>query len=386
MQNIEFKKSKDFTVGVELELQIIDPNSRDLVSKCSDILKELGKNANIKHEFYESCIEINSDICNSISDLEKNLLRHVHILYEAARKLGLKITMAGTHPTANWSKQLVSPNKRYLNLENRIRMPVQRMLTFGIHVHVGLSSGPEAVAVNNGLMNYLPHLLALSCSSPYWVKRDSGMESYRVKIIETLPTTGLPYKLESWDEFCELFGILKKAGTMESFREIWWDTRPHPDFGTVEVRICDAMPLFQDVISIAALVQSLIAHFAFKFRANEKIETLSTVLIRQNKWRAARYGLDGSFIINRNGDVSPIKDEIEKLVKLAEPISKQLESHDQLKEIKNLLNRDTNSKRQRKIFEETKGTWNSIIDDLINEFEDSWQLKTVETCHDKSLL
>ena len=316
MQNIEFKKSKDFTVGVELEMQIIDPNNRDLVQKCSAILTELGNKKNIKHEFYESCIELNSDVCDSISDLEKNLLEHVRMLHEAAKKLGLKITMAGTHPTANWSKQLVSPNKRYLDLANRIQMPIQRMLTFGIHVHVGLSSGAEAVAVNNSLMNYLPHLLALSCSSPYWVKRDSGMESYRVKIIETLPTTGLPYKLESWDEYCELFHILKKAGTIESFREIWWDTRPHPDFGTVEVRICDATSRFEDVISIAALIQSLIAHLAFKFRANEKTETFPTFVTRQNKWRAARYGLDGSFIINKNGDTAPIKEEIEKLVQL----------------------------------------------------------------------
>lgn len=376
MQHIEFKQSKDFTVGVELELQIIEPNSRELVQKCSDLLKELGKNKNIKHEFYESCVEINSNVCNSIADLEKDLLHHVFILNEAAKKHGLKLTLAGTHPTANWSHQLVSPSKRYLNLASRIKMPIYRMLTFGIHVHVGLRNGPEAIAVNTGLMDHLPHLLALSCSSPFWVKRDSGMESYRVKIIETLPTTGLPHKLNSWGEFCDLYNVLVKAGTIESVREIWWDTRPHPDFGTVEVRICDAMPIFDDVIAVAALVQSLMAYFAKKHRAGEKIDSLPGFILRQNKWRAARYGLEGSFIADTKGNVIPTIKCIEQLLEKVRPFSKDLGSEKQLDKIFTIIERGTSSKRQRKIYEETKGTWNSVIDSLISEFEESWKLKT----------
>lgn len=374
MKNVEFKQSEDFTVGTELELFIIDPNTRIPVGRCSDLLKELNDSPNIKHEFYEAEVEINSNKCRTISELEKDLAKHVRVLHEAATKLGLKLVMAGTHPMGFWSEQQLSPSKRYLNLAKNIKMPMYRMLASGIHVHVGLRSGPEAVAVNNGIMNYLPHLLALSCSSPYWGKRDSGMESYRVKIIETLPVTGLPYQMSGWEEFCELFCVLKKAGTIETIREIWWDTRPHPDFGTVEVRICDATPLYKDVVSIAALVQSLMAYFAKKFRTGEDIDTLPAFIIRQNKWRAARYGLDGEFIVDRAGNTSPIKSEIEKLIKELQPISKELNSDKYLTQIKSILKRGTSSKRQRKVFEESKGSWNAVIDSLVNEFEESWQL------------
>jgi len=372
---IEFKESKDFTIGVELELQLIDPVTRDLKSACSEILKELNDYPNIKHEFYESEIEINSNICSDIDDLGRDLKLHVHKLYEAARKLNLKVAMAGTHPTANWSVQRVAPNKRYVNLANRIRMPMDRMLAFGIHVHVGLRSGPEAIAVNDGITKYLPHLLALSCSSPYWVKRDSGMESYRVKIIETLPITGLPYHLNTWEEFCELYYAFKKSGTVDSIREFWWDARPHPDFGTIEIRICDAAPLYDDVIALASLVQTLVAYLANKHRNGEKIDTFPFALLRQNKWRAARYGIEGDFIINKNGDIASVKDEVRKLITELQPIANQLKSDIGLKKINSILERGTSSTRQRKTFTETKGSWNMVVDSLINEFESSWQFK-----------
>jgi len=371
-----FTSNKNFSVGVELELQLIDPNTKELTSGTTKILNKLGNNQNIKHELYESVIEINSIPCLTIEELKNDLMKQVKILHGCASELGLKLTMAGSHPVSNWARQEISPQKRYQEFVNRIQMPVRRMLVFGLHVHVGVRSGDEAIAVNNALMNYLPHLLALSTSSPYWVKRDSGMESYRVKIVETLPTTGLPFKLHSWEEFNELVNVLKKAGTIESIREIWWDVRPHPDFGTIEVRVCDAVPLMDDVIAIAALIQSLIANIALGYRRrDEGIGHLPSYMVRENKWRAARYGLDAELITDSFGKIVPVKKEIEKLLKELEPTAKELGADKELNSILKIFERGTSSKRQRKVFEQSGGNWNAVVGSLINEFEESWQLR-----------
>jgi carboxylate-amine ligase len=259
-----------------------------------------------------------------VSELKDDLMKHVRLLHETASNMGIKITMAGTHPSAVWTHQELSPQPRYQQIVERIQMPVKRMLIFGLHVHVGVGSGDEAIAINNALMDYLPHLLAISASSPYWVRRDTGMESYRVKILETLPTTGLPFPLHSYEEFVDLVTVLRNAGTIESIREIWWDVRPHPDFGTVEVRVCDAVPLMDDVISIAAFIQSLIAHFAKMYRRRDEIGHLPSFLIRENKWRAARYGIDAKLIVDSSGKLVPIKKSIEDLIRDLEPTAKEL--------------------------------------------------------------
>ena len=375
MELINFNGNKNHTVGVELEFQLIDPNSRELTSATTSILKELNGYPYVKHELFESVIEINSAPCMTIDQLKADLKKHVQALYQAASKLGVKLSMAGTNPVSNWARQTISPLQRYQDIANKIQMPVKRMLIFGLHVHVGVQSGDEAIAVKSGLMDYLPHLLALSASSPFWVKRDSGMESYRVKILETLPTTGLPFKLNNWEEFCELVYVLKKAGTIESIREIWWDVRPHPDFGTIEVRVCDAMPLLDDVLSVAALIQSLVASLAQKYRMGEEMGHLPSFLIRENKWRAARYGIDGKLIINKLGDTVPIQQAVEKLLAELGPTAKALKAENDLMNINKIFERGTSSKRQRKIYDETKGDWNRVVDSLINEFEESWGLK-----------
>ena len=379
MPEKHFKHNKNNTVGVELELQLIDEKTKELTTGTTKILKSLGNYQNIKHELFESVIEINSSPCLTINELKDDLKKHVKVLHECAAKHGIKLAMAGTHPSSNWAHQEISPIKRYQQIVDKIQMPVKRMLIFGLHVHVGVATGDEAIAVNNALMNYLPHLLALSCSSPYWVKRDSGMESYRVKILETLPTTGLPFKLHSYEEYIDLVNVLKKAGTIESIREIWWDVRPHPDFGTVEVRVCDAMPLMDDVLAMAALIQSLIAHLSKMFRVKDEIGHLPSFLIRENKWRAARYGIDAELITDSFGKIVPMRKEIEKLFNEIEPTAKEINADKELNKIWDIFKRGTSSKRQRKIQSETNGNWNAIVDSLINEFEESWQLKKVTT-------
>lgn len=371
----KFNSNKTHTVGVELELQLIDSNTKELTTATSNILKSLDGYPYIKHELFESVIEINSKPCQTVSELKDDLVEHVQFLHEHTSKFGIKLSMTGTHPTSNWAYQKLSPIKRYQDIVNRIQMPVKRMLVCGLHVHVGVGSGDEAIVINNALMDYLPHLLALSTSSPFWVKRDSGMESYRVKILETLPTTGLPFKLHSYEEYIDLVDVLRKAGTIESIRDIWWDVRPHPDFGTIEVRVCDAMPLLDDVIAVAALTQSLIAYLAKMYRRQDEIGHLPSFLIRENKWRAARYGLDGTLIVNSIGKTVPTRQVIEKLILELEPIAKELNADEDLCKLRKIFARGASSKRQRKVFSESNGNWGVVIDSIINEFEESWKLK-----------
>lgn len=375
MQEVEFKSSKDFTIGAELELQLIDPETRDLISSSSKILKELDGYPFIKHEFYETVIEINSKPCSDVKELQEDLKKHVKVLHDAASKHGVKIAMAGAHPFAKWYRQKVSPIERYQQLAKRNQMPIRRMLIYGIHIHVGLNNGQEAIVVNNGIANYLPHLLALSCSSPYWVTRDTGMESYRVKIFETLPTTGLPYMFRSWEEYSHAVNALIKSETIQSTREIWWDTRPHPGYGTVEVRVCDAMPQFNDMIGIAAFIQSLIVHIATKHRENEGIDHLPTHLLTENKWRAACFGLNSKVITTTDGDTSSFRYEIEKLVGELEPIAKALNADKELENVVDILEKGTSSLRLRKVFNDTYGDWIQTVDSYIEEFEESWGLK-----------
>lgn len=377
MELLKFNGVKDHSVGVELEIQVIDKNTRELISGTSTLLKSLEGHNNFKHELFESVIEINSDPCKSIQDLKGNLKKYVSLLHEHSSKFGMKLTMAGTHPTSNWSRQTISPIPRYQELVNKIQMPVNRMLIYGLHVHVGLRSGDEAIAVKSALMNYLPYLLALSTSSPYWVKRDSGMESYRVKILETLPTTGLPFRLHNWEEFSELVYVLKKAGTIKSIREIWWDVRPHPDYGTIEIRICDAIPIFDDVIAIASLIQALVAHFAKRYRIMDEIGHLPSYIIRENKWRAARYGLDAELITDTLGNTISVQKGVEKILDEISPAIKELGTESEIKKINDIFKRGTSSNRQRKIFHETNGNWDTVIQSMIDEFEESWGLKSV---------
>jgi len=372
---LKFNSCKNHSIGVELELQLIDQNTKELTGATSKILKELNGYPNIKHELFESVIEINSNPCLTVDELRNDLKKHVQVLYDCASKFGIKLTMAGTHPTTNWAHQDIAPIPRYKQIVDKIQMPVKRMLVFGLHIHVGVQSGDEAIAINTTMMNYLPRILALSCSSPFWVQRDSGMESYRVKILETLPTTGLPFHLRSWEEYSELVYVLKKVGTIESIREIWWDVRPHPDFGTIEVRICDAMPLLDDIISIVAFTQSLIGHLAKRFRTGDELGHLPSFLIRENKWRAARYGIDAELITDSFGKTVPLQQDMEKLVKEFMPTAKELQADKALENVLDIFKRGNSSKRQRKVFNNSNGNWYAIVDSLIEEFENSWQVK-----------
>ena len=236
---ITFNGSPGPTLGVELELQIIDPETKNLVSGAGEIIERSRDEQHVKPELIQSTIELNTDICQNVADVRRELSERIARLLAVCDDLGYEVACAGTHPFAAWSQQQVTPKDRYQMLMDRCQWPARRLMIFGLHVHVGVENGEKAIAVFDSLSTYLPHLLALSASSPFFDSHDTGLASCRAKIFESLPTAGLPYRLLNWAEFQRLMITLVNSKTIETIREIWWDVRPHPDFGTVEIRMCD---------------------------------------------------------------------------------------------------------------------------------------------------
>ena len=274
-------------------------------------------------------------------------------LRDAAAERGAVIAGAGTHPFSRWEHQEVTEQERYRALLEEMRWVAEREVIFGLHVHVGVASADEAIAVASGLRTWLPELLALSANSPYWHGRDTGLASTRTKIFETFPRSGLPPAFASFEEFELLVERAVKTGSMPDYTFIWWDLRPHPTLGTLEVRIPDAQTRLESVAGIVALVQSLVATLADGFERGEKPQIQPVTLIDENKWRAARDGLNGMLIDLERDEERPAGDAVLALVERAEPAAERLGCREELAEVERLVQRGTGADEQRRVYEET---------------------------------
>jgi carboxylate-amine ligase len=262
----------------------------------------------------------------------------------------------------------VSDGDRYRRLIDRMQWPARRLLIFGLHVHVGVPDGETAIQVINHLERWLPHLLALSASSPFWSGKDSGLASARTKVFEALPTAGLPYRHENWEEFEVLLEGLVRAQAIESIREIWWDVRPHPGFGTIEVRVCDAVPTLHEALALAAWIQALIVHLEREVERGSSIPLLHNRIVRENKWRAARWSTAGSTIIDEKGTVEPISRSIGRLLEEFEPVFVGVGSESYLPRLHKMVLQGPSYARQRATYRET-GSLVAVVDSLILEGE-----------------
>ncbi|MGB3544846.1 carboxylate-amine ligase, partial [Rubrivirga sp.] len=272
---IPFTSSPRPTLGVEIELQIVDPMTCNLKQGSVDLLDRLGNDhPKIKQELTQSTIEVITGICDDVDHALEDLGGSLRELYELGDELGMTFASAGTHPFGQWRDQKVFPNDRYQDLVDRIQWPARRLLIYGLHVHVGISSGEKAIAVSNALVSYLPHLLAISASSPFVDFEDTGLASTRSKIFEGMPTAGLPYRLANYGEFQKFMNTLVRAEAIQSIREIWWDIRPHPNFGTLEIRICDAPSTMKELATLVALVQSLVVAIGDRYDQGAPIQLL----------------------------------------------------------------------------------------------------------------
>ena len=341
------------TVGVEVELQILDPQTCNLKQGSTQILDRVGDHPKIKQELTQSTIEVITGICDTVADATADLRGSMQELYGLGDELGLTFASAGTHPFGQWRDQKIFPNERYQHLVDRIQWPARRLLIYGLHVHVGVGSGEKAIAVMNALTTYLPHLLALSASSPFVDFEDTGLASARSKIFEAMPTAGLPYRLANYGEFQQFMNTLVRAGAIESVREIWWDIRPHPSFGTLEIRICDAPSTLEETAAIVALVQCLVVVLGERYEAGVPMGVLQPWIVRENKWRAARHGLDADTITDNEGHHGPLRDLIPDLVQRLAPVAERLRCSAELASVAALV-ANASYERQRAKYAETR--------------------------------
>ena len=365
--NIVFAGSERPTLGVEIETQLVDEaGALATDTAATKILSTLGDKPGFKHELLECCVEVITDVCPTVGHVRKDLGGKVEQLIEASENLGYRVMSSGTHPFSAWSDQTVSPDPRYHRLIDDCQWTARRLLIFGVHTHVGVGSGEEAIAVSNSLATYIPHFLALSSSSPFWQGRDSGLASIRSKIFESLPTAGLPYSMENWGQFQRFMRTLIGAGTIRSIREVWWDIRPHPGFGTLELRICDGIPSMDEICAITALAQSLVVWLAERYNSGLELPKHQAWTIRDNKWRAARYGLDAEIIRDEEGNLLSLRRSVGDLVETLEATAERLGCLDDLRRINDILERGTSATRQREVFEETRDL-SAVVDLLVDE-------------------
>ncbi|HEX2119762.1 MAG TPA: glutamate--cysteine ligase [Acidimicrobiales bacterium] len=372
--HIQFNASERSSLGVEVELEIVDRQSRELASAATAILAELGAghpggdHPKAKHELFECTIEIITGICATVAEARDDLGGTLKEVAAAAERRGLALLCSGTHPFSDWHDQEVSPDPRYARLVDEMQWLARRMQIFGVHFHVGVRSAEKSIAIANALTAYIPHFLALSASSPYWHGRDTGLASSRSKVFENLPTAGLPYRLGDWGEFEQFMGTLVNAKAITSIREVWWDIRPHPDFGTVELRICDGIPTLREVAGLAALAQSLVEWLDTLFDRGYKLPVPREWTMRVNKWRAARYGVDADIIGDDLGTRVPVARAIRDLVEELSPVASRLGCLDELRSNLDVLQSGPSYLRQRRVVA-AGGTPLDVVDALIRELE-----------------
>lgn len=350
---IPFNGSPAPTIGVEVELQILDPQSFNLKQGSTQILDRLGDHPRVKQELTQSTIEVITGICDTVDGAVGDLCGSMRELYALGDELGMTFASAGTHPFGQWRDQKIFPDERYQHLVDRIQWPARRLLIYGLHVHVGVSSGEKAIAVSNALTTYIPHLLALSASSPFIDFEDTGLASARSKIFEAMPTAGLPYRLANYGEFQQFMNTLVRARAIETIREIWWDIRPHPSFGTLEVRVCDSPSTLEDIAALVALVQCLVVVLGERYEAGVPMGLLQPWIVRENKWRAARHGLDADIITDNDGHHGPLRDLVPELVGRLSPVASRLGCAAELASVEQLV-ANASYERQRARYAETR--------------------------------
>jgi len=372
---IPFRSSERASLGVEWELQLVDRETRELSAGAVEILEEIRpegaeEHPKAKHELLQSTVEVITGICTTVAEAKADLAATVAEVAAAADRRGLGLMCAGTHPFTNWRTQQISPKERYLQLVERMQWLARRLQIFGVHVHVGVRAPEKAIPVVNALCQYVPHFLALSASSPYWEGADTGLASARTKVFEGMPTAGLPYQLSGWDQFETYMSTLISTRAIESVREVWWDIRPHPGFGTVELRVCDGLPTLDEIGAVAALAQCLVEQFDSQLDRGYTLPTPADWVLRENKWRAARYGLDADIVVDEKGTVRPVRQAIGDLVEELEPTARRLGCSAELADVRRVLEVGGSYQRQRAVAAAHGGDLRAVVDSLLGEMRD----------------
>jgi carboxylate-amine ligase len=347
-----FVSSSRPTLGVEIELNLVDAGSLALRSGAPAILESLPEDlqGSVKPELFQCYLEINTAICDNVAAVEQDLSWKIKLVADLAEAQGMRLFWGGTHPFSRWQDQQVTPEPRYLGLVDLLQETSRRLVTFGLHVHVGLDTGDKAIMICDRILAHLPTLLALSVNSPFWQGRDTGLHSQRIKIMETLPTSGLPPLMRNWSEYAWLLNHMVETGFIKTIREIWWDVRPHHNFGTIEVRICDMPPTLRQVLGLTALIQCLVHDLSEEIDRGTYQYNCHPFLIRQNKWRACRYGMDARLVDPQTLKSIPARAVVHELLDRLEPRAHELGCMPQLRIARSMAEEPTGSNLQLEIY------------------------------------
>lgn len=359
---------QDLTIGIEEEYQIIDPESRELTSYISEILNQgaVVFRDQVKPEFLQSQVETGSHICRNIKEARQEVVRLRGMVSDIADRNHRKIVAAGTHPFSRWQDQIITDRDRYKTLLKDMHVIAQRLLIFGMHVHIGIPDKDLRIDVMNQVLYFMPHILTLSTSSPFWAGRYTGLKSYRCVIFEDLPRTGLPEYFESNQEYSRYVDTLIQTGCIDEATKIWWDVRPHPKFPTLEFRMCDCTTKIDEVISIAALIQAVVAKLIQLRQNNQTWRLYRRGLIAENKWRAIKDGIDGKLIdFGKHAEV-PLRFLMEELLEFIDDVVDPLGTREEIENIRNILKNGTSADRQLRKFEETQ-SMEAVVDMLAEE-------------------
>ena len=378
---IAWTPSSGPTLGIEWEVQLIDAQTRLLRQDAGLVLaglrglEESGEHPKMRHELMQSTVEVVTGICGTVAEAKADLAMTIKELQRTAEPHGIVLAGAGTHPLSDWRDAKMAPSQRYSELVEQIQWPARRLQTMATHVHVGLRDADRAMPIVNALAVYLPHLLGLTASSPYWSGIDTGLASCRSVVFGALPNTGPPPGLPDWKSFEDYMDTQLRAGTIRTIKEVWWDVRPHPDFGTIETRIADAVPTFREVGMLAAIVQCLVQLFDAQLDRGYQLPGRPSWVTRDNKWRATRYGLDAVVITDASGATAPLRDEVFELLRDLEPVAWRLGCVEELAVASEVLEYGASSERQRAAHA-ADADLTSVVDALVTEFaEDRFVLR-----------
>ena len=369
-----------FTIGVEEEYLLVDKGTRGLVidppksliGECEELC-----GGQVTSELLRSQIEIGTKVCANVQEAREDLARLRRIVIEVADRHGLAPVASSTHPFSRWTEQKHTEKDRYESLTTEMQAAARRLVICGMHVHVGINDDALRIDLMNQMSYFLPHLLALSCSSPFWEGRDTGLKSYRLTIFDALPRTGIPERFESYAEYQRHIDILVGAGLIEDSTKIWWDLRPSGRYPTLETRIMDVCTRMDDAISLAALLVCTL-RMLYRLRlANQRWRIYTPMLIRENRWRAMRYSFDGGLIDLAKGRVVPFADLLDELLSLVAEDAEALGCEEELADVREIMSRGTSAHRQLKAYELAQAAGSSdedclkaVVDTLVADTAD----------------
>ncbi|MDC7120675.1 glutamate--cysteine ligase [Cellulomonas fimi] len=369
---LPFARSARSSVGLEWEVALVDADSGDLRQAAQAIFDTVRPNdgsehPHIKQELLLNTVEIASGVCRTVGEAGADLRRALDEVGAAAEPLRIELMGGGTHPFANWAQQKVTDKQRYATLIDRTQWWGRQMLIYGVHVHVGIEDRDKVLPLSRAMLTVFPHLQSLSASSPFWGGKDTGYASNRALLFQQLPTAGLPFGFERWEQLEQYVGDMMHTGVIDQFDEVRWDVRPSPRFGTLEMRVADGATNLLEVTAISALTHCFVEHFSSMLDRGETLPALPPWFAQENKWRSARYGMDAIIITNAAGDEELVTDAVGRwLVELA-PVAERLGCSEELDQVRVILRRGASYQRQRAVARRNAGELDAVVRSLVAE-------------------